>query len=109
MEKEKILIEKSIKVLEDFNRVFFEDTFKIFSPQKLKDWGTYKYSFDVWEVFVNVPDEQFGGQSPFSICFNDETMEPFMFHDGGAPGRTPDLEIIKKEGKYTIGDIWKVE
>lgn len=36
-------------------------------------------------------------------------MQPFMFHDGGAEGRTPNLTIIKKNGKYTIGDIWKNE
>ena len=107
MEKEKKLIETSKNILNDFGREFFEDTFKIFSPQNLKDWGTYKYHYDVWEVFVNVPDEQFGGQSPFSISFKDDTMEPFMFHDSGAPGRTPDLEILKKNGKYIIGDEWK--
>lgn len=107
MEKEKKLIEISKKILNDYGREFFENTFKIFSPQKLKDWGTYEYDFDVWEVFVDVPDDQFGGQSPFSISFKDETMEPFMFHDGGAEGRTPDLEIIKKDGKYIIGNEWK--
>ena len=99
MDKEEKLIETSKKILIDFGREFFEDTFKIFSPQSLRNWGTYKYDYDVWEVFVDVPDEQFGGQSPFSICFKDETMEPFMFHDGGAPGRTPYLEILKKNGK----------
>ena len=75
----------------------------------MKDWGTYEYLFDVWEVFVDVPQEQFGGTGPFSIAFKDETMEPFMFHDGGAEGRTPDLEIIKKDGKYIIGNEWKKE
>jgi len=30
-----------------------------------------------------------------------------MFHDGGAEGRTPDLQIIKKDGKYIIGNEWK--
>lgn len=52
-------------------------------------------------------DEQFGGYGIFSIYFKDETMEPFMFHDGGAEGRTPDLQVVKKNGKYTIGDEWK--
>lgn len=30
-----------------------------------------------------------------------------MFHDGGEEGRTPNLKIIKKNEKYTIGDEWK--
>jgi len=107
MDKEKILIETSKKILNDFGREFFEDTFKIFTPQKLKDRGNYEYAIDVWEIFVNVPDEQFGGQSPFLICFKDDALEPFMFHDGGAPGRVPDLEVLKKNGKYIIGDEWK--
>lgn len=107
MEKEKKIIEISKQILKDFGREYFEDTFDLRSPKELKDWGAYEYSFDVWKIYVNVPDEQFGGQSPFSICFKDETMEPFMFHDGGAPGRTPDLTIIKKNGKYAIGDEWK--
>lgn len=106
MVREEILIEKAKQVLKDFKRDFFEDTFKIFSPKDLKKIGQYEFSFDVWEVFVDVPDEQFGGQSPFSIYFKDENMKPFMFHDGGAPGRVPDLEIIKTNGKYTIGKEW---
>lgn len=106
MEKEKKLVEESKKILNDFKREFFENTFKIFSPQKLKELE-YEFEFGVWKVFVSVPDEQFGGQSPFSIYFKDETMEPFMFHDGGAEGRTPDLQIIKKDGKYIIGNEWK--
>lgn len=108
MMTEEILRQKSKKVLEDFNREYLEDTFQFFSPQKLKELG-YDFSYDVWKIFINVPDEQFGGHSPFSICFKDETMEPFMFHDGGAEGRVPDLEIIKKNGKYTIGNEWKKE
>jgi hypothetical protein len=109
MELENKLITISKKILNDFGREFFENTFKFFSPQELKERGTYKYNYDVWEVFVNVPDEQFGGQSPFSICFKEETMEPFMFHDFGAPGRTPYLTVIKKNGKYVIGDVWRNE
>ncbi|WP_230848047.1 hypothetical protein [Myroides odoratus] len=107
-EKEKKLIEVSKKVLQDFNRAFFDDTFKVFNPKKINELE-YNFGFDVWKVFVHVPDEQFGGQSPFSICFRDDTMEPFMFHDGGAEGRTPDLEILKKSGKYVIGEEWKRE
>lgn len=109
MEKEKKLIETSKKILNDFGREYFDDTFDLRSPQELKDWGTYEYSYDVWYVYVKVPHEQFGGQGTFLICFKDETLEPFMFHDFGAPGRTPDLEILKKNGKYTIGDEWKNE
>ncbi|MDE5438009.1 hypothetical protein KRE40_07800 [Elizabethkingia meningoseptica] len=108
MDKTKKIIEISKKILKDFNRVFFEDTFKVFSPQDIKDWG-HNFNFDAWKVFVDVPNEQFGGQAPFSICFKDETMEPFMFHDGGTEGRTPNLEILKKNGKYVIGDEWKNE
>ena len=107
MEKETILIEISKQILKDFRREFFEDEFKIFSPQKLKDRGNYEYSNDVWEIFIEVPHEQFGGRGYFLICFKDDKLEPFMFHDGGAEGRTPDLTIIKKNGKYIIGDEWK--
>lgn len=107
MDKKEKIVEISKKILKDFGREFFENTFDLRSPKELKDWGTYEFLFDVWIVYVDVSDEQFGGKSPFSICFKDETMEPFMFHDGGAPGRTPDLEIVKKNGKYAIGDEWK--
>ena len=37
MEKEKILLEKSKKFLQDVNRQYFENTFKIYAPQKVKD------------------------------------------------------------------------
>lgn len=107
MDKEKQLVEIAKKILKDLKKEYFPDTFKVFSPQKLKDWGTYEYNFDVWEVFVDVPQEQFGGIGPFSISFKDDTIEPFMFHDGGAEGRVPNLEIIKKNGKYEIGNEWK--
>lgn len=106
MNKEETAVEKAKKVLGDFKRTYNENTIKVFSPEKLKEWGTYKYLFDVWKVFIDVPDEQFGGESPFCIAIKDETMEPFMFHDGGAPGRVPELEIIKKNGNYSIGDVW---
>ena len=107
MDKKERIIEISKKILEDFGREYFEDTFDLRSPQELKGLGDYEYSYDIWKVFVKVPDEQFGGKSPFSICFKDEDIEPFMFHDGGAEGRTPDLKILKKNGKYVIGDEWK--
>lgn len=105
MDKQKIIIEISKKILLDFRREYFEDSFDIRSPKELKDLGDYNYTFDIWKIFINVPDEQFGGKSPFSINFKDETMEPFSFQDGGAPGRTSELKIIKKNGKYAIGDI----
>lgn len=109
MDKKEKLVQISKQILNDFGREYFENTFNLYSPQELKDRGTYDFTYDVWKVFVDVPDEQFGGQSPFSICFKEETMEPFMFHDFGAEGRTPDLEVIKKNGKYIIGDEWKNE
>ncbi|TXF79488.1 hypothetical protein [Chryseobacterium sp.] len=107
MEKEKILLEKSKKFLQDVNRQYFENTFKIYAPQKVKDLNIDKFNFEVWETIVNVPDEQFGGQSPYFIFFRNDTLEPFMFHDSGAEGRTPNLEILQKNGKYEIGDEWK--
>ena len=107
MEKEKVLIDKSKQILNDFGRDFFEKTFEIYTPQKVKELNIDKFDFDVWETIVNVPDEQFGGQSPYFIFFKDENLEPFMFFDGGAPGRVPRLEILKKNGKYEIGDEWK--
>lgn len=109
MDKIKKIIEISKKVLSDLGREYFEDTFKIYTPQKVKELGIDKFNFDVWETIVDVPDEQFGGQSPYFIFFKDDTLEPFKFHDGGAPGRVPDLEILKKNGKYVIGDEWKNE
>jgi len=111
MEKVKKLIEISKQILKDFEREFFEDTFDLRSPKELKEWwgDDYKFQFDVWYVYIKVPHEQFGGQGTFLICFKDENLEPFMFHDFGAPGRTPDLTIIKKNGKYAIGDEWKNE
>lgn len=108
MEKEELLKQKSIEVLEDFKRQYFEETFQVFSPEKLKELG-YNFDYEVWKIFIDVPDEQFGGQSPFYIYFKNETMEPFMFHDGGAEGRVPDLAIIKKDGKYEIGNEWTDE
>ncbi len=107
MEKEKKIIETSKKILNDFVREFKLDSFKIFGPDEVKKKKYYNFQYNVWEVFVNVTDEQFGGYGIFSLYFKDETMEPFMFHDGGAEGRTPDLQVVKKNGKYTIGDEWK--
>ncbi|WP_282786490.1 hypothetical protein [Flavobacterium croceum] len=106
MEKEKEVIEISKKILKDFGRKYFEDTFKVYTPQKVKELDIDKFNYDVWETVVNVPDEQFGGQSPYFIFFKADTLEAFMFHDSGAEGRTPNLEIIKKNGKYEIGDEW---
>jgi hypothetical protein len=108
MDKEKKIIDISKQILKDFGRVFFEDEFKIFTPKKLQELE-YNFEFNTWKIFIEVPQEQFGGRGYFSICFKDETMEPFMFHDGGAEGRTPDLEILMKDGKYVIGDVWKNE
>lgn len=107
MEKEKKVIEISKQILNDFDRKYFEDTFKIFKPVEVKKHTYYNFQYDVWEIFIDVPDEQFGSTGVFSIYFKDENLEPFMFHDGGAEGRTLDLEIIKKNGKYIIGDEWK--
>lgn len=106
MEKDKKAIEISKKILTDFGRVYFEDTFKVYSPKKVKELNIDQFNFDVLETIVNVPDEQFGGQSPYFIFFKNDTLEPFMFHDSGAEGRTPNLKIIKKNGKYEIGDEW---
>lgn len=107
METQEVLIEKAKDILQDFGREFFEETFKVYTPHKIKELDIDKFNFDVWKVVVQVPDEQFGGQSPYFIFFKEDTLEPFMFHDGGAEGRTPDLEILKKNGKYVIGDEWK--
>lgn len=108
MDREKKLIEISKQILKDFEREYFPDTLKVYSPEKVKEWwGNDKYSYNVFEVTALVPDEQFGGTGVFLICFKDENLDPFMFHDGGAEGRVPKLEIIKKNGKYTIGAEWK--
>jgi hypothetical protein len=107
MDKEKKIIEISKQILKDFEREYFDNTFKVFRPIDVKKRTYYIFSYDVWEIFINVPDEQFGGTGVFSMYFKDETMEPFMFHDGGAEGRTPDLEILMKDGKYLIGDVWE--
>lgn len=110
MEKEKQIIEISKQILKDFEREYFPDTFKVYTSEKLKEWwGKDKFPYNVWEVTTLVPDEQFGSSGVFSIYFKDDTLEPLMFHDGGAEGRTPDLTIIKKNGKYIIGDEWKNE
>lgn len=108
MDKKEKVIEISKQILKNFEREYFPDTFKVSSPEEVKEWwgNDLKFQFDVWEVFIDVPDEQFGGTSVFSIYFKDDPLEPFMFHDGGAEGRTPNLEIIKKNGKYEIGDEW---
>lgn len=109
MEKEKKIIETSKQILKDFGREFFEDSFKVRNPKQLREWlgNDYMFQFDVWKLLIGVPDEQFGSTGVFSIYFKDENLEPFMFHDGGAEGRVPDLEILKKNGKYIIGDEWK--
>ena len=108
MEKGKKIIEISKQILKDFSRKYFEDSFKVYTPEKVNEWwSNNKYPYDVWEVTILVPDEQFGSSGIFKVCFKDETLEPFMFHDGGAEGRTPNLKIIKKNGKYVIGDEWK--
>ncbi|WP_312923828.1 hypothetical protein [Empedobacter brevis] len=109
MKKEKKIIEISKKNLKDFGREYFPDTIKIRLPKELKEWygANYPFDFDVSRILIGVPDEQFGSTGVFSIYFKDENLEPFMFHDGGAEGRTPNLKIIKKNGKYTIGDEWK--
>lgn len=104
---EKKLTEISKQILKDFGREYFEETFKVYTPQKVKELDIEKFNYDVWETIVNVPDEQFGGQSPYFIFFKADTLEPFMFHDSGAEGRTPYLEILKKNGKFIIGDEWK--
>ncbi|PUB28107.1 hypothetical protein C8J95_10851 [Elizabethkingia sp. YR214] len=110
MDKTKKIIEISKKILKDFNREYEEDSFTIFKPEEIKNRKFSRtYPYDVWEILIRVPQEQFGGTGVFSIYFKDETMEPFKFHDGGAPGRVPDLEILKKNGKYVIGDEWKNE
>lgn len=109
MEKEKIALEKAIQVLGDFRKEYFSDSFKVYNPEKVENNSYYQFPYNVWEIFVDVPQEQFGGTGLFSIYIKDETMEPFMFHDGGAEGRTPDLEILKKKGKYVIGEEWKRE
>ena len=109
MNKKEIALEKAKQVLSDFKRDnYFPDTFHINTPEKVKERKySRSFSFDVWEIWVDVPQEQFGGTGLFSIYIKDETMEPFIFHDGGAEGRTPDLEILKKDGKYVIGNEWK--
>lgn len=109
MEKEKKIIEISKQILKDFGREYFPDTIKIKPPKELKEWyGTdYPFDFDVSRILIGVPDEQFGSTGVFSIYFKDDTLEPIKFNDGGAGGRTPDLTIIKKNGKYVIGDEWK--
>lgn len=109
MDKEQIIVEKSKNILIDFGREFKDESFKVFKPDEVKKNNYYNFQYDVWEIFINVPDEQFGGFGIFSIYFIGETMEPFMFHDGAAEGRTPNLKIIKKNGKYEIGDEWKNE
>lgn len=107
MNKEDKIIAISKQILKDFEREYIEKPFKIFKPVETKKHTYYNFQYDVWEIFIDVPDEQFGSTGVFSIYFKDENLEPFMFHDGGAPGRVPDLKIIKKNGKYTIGDEWK--
>jgi len=104
VEKEKIALEKAIQVLGDFRKEYFSDSFKVYNPEKVENNSYYQFSYNVWEIFVDVPQEQFWGTGLFSIYIKDETMEPFMFHDGGAEGRVPDLEILKKNGKYVIGE-----
>jgi|GEM_PF-2238984 len=105
------IIEIAKTVLKDFNRNnYVPDSFRIFPPEKVEKRERSPFSFDSWEVAVKVPDEQWvGALSFFAIFIKDETMEPFMFWDGGAEGRTLKLEIVKKNGKYTIGKEWKQE
>ncbi|MDM1046623.1 hypothetical protein HX004_17605 [Myroides sp. 1354] len=108
MEKDKIALDKAKQVLNDFKRDnFLSDSFKVFNPEEVKKITVFNFSQNIWKVVVSVPQEQFGGTGLFSIYIKDETMEPFMFHDGGAEGRVPFLNILSKNGKYVIGEEWK--
>ena len=109
MNKEETVLRIGKQVMEDFKNTYsfieyFPDTFKVFPPKPDEIYPDYR---DLWAVFVDVPNRQFGGTSSFAVYIKDETMEPFMFHDGGAEGRTPDIKIIVKNGKYHIGEPLK--
>jgi hypothetical protein len=102
-QKEQDVIDVAKKVLKDIEyNYYLEETIETFNTEN-DEYLKEQSDFDAWWFYVDVPHEQFEGQSGVLIVVvEDETLNPTIFKDGSG-FRIPDLKIAKNDkGKYFI-------
>ncbi|HRP88994.1 MAG TPA: hypothetical protein PKX92_03050 [Edaphocola sp.] len=103
------VIEKAKKILTELNYDwYFENTIKIFNSENKEYYFEEYGGGEKWCFIANAPSEQFANRNDaiIGLIINDDTLDPFIVFDT-ACGRSFDLKVSQKNGKYFIDGVWE--